>query len=192
MLPEPIEVTLQVSDVFERLNIPYFIGGSLATAIHGVARATMDVDIIADIQLAHVESFVSALENTFYVDDEMIKEAIVRRSSFNIIHRETMFKVDIFTNQQRPFDQTQFERRIQQTLADEPVRTAYFSSAEDNILAKFNWYRMGGEVSERQWRDVINVMKIQRGNLDLAYLQTWAIRLKTSDLLEKALAEANP
>lgn len=192
MLPEPIEVTLQVSDVFERLNIPYFIGGSLATAIHGVARATMDVDIIADIQLAHVESFVSALENTFYVDDEMIKDAIVRRSSFNIIHRETMFKVDIFTNQQRPFDQTQFERRIQQTLADKPVRTAFFSSAEDNILAKFNWYRMGGEVSERQWRDVINVMKIQRGNLDLAYLRTWANRLKTIDLLEKALGEANP
>lgn len=191
MLPEPIEVTLQVSDVFERLNIPYFIGGSLATAIHGVARATMDVDIIADIQLAHVESFVSALEITFYVDDEMIKEAIVRRSSFNIIHRETMFKVDIFTNQQRPFDQTQFERRIQQTLADEPVRTAYFSSPEDNILAKLNWYRMGGEVSERQWRDVISVLNIQRGNLDLAYLRIWAIRLKIDDLLEKVLAEVN-
>lgn len=108
MLPEPIDVTLQVAEVFEHLNIPYFIGGSLATAIHGVARATMDVDIIADIQLSHVEGFVSALENAFYVDDEMIKEAIVQRSSSNIIHRETMFKVDIFTNQQRPFDRTQF------------------------------------------------------------------------------------
>ncbi len=190
MLPESIAVTLQVVEALERLEVPYFIGGSLATAVHGVARTTMDVDFVADLRLEHVEPFVQALGSAFYADDEMIRSAIRHRSSFNLIHREAMFKVDIFIRKERPFDQAQFERRISQPLVVDLEQTAYVASPEDNILAKLEWYHMGGEVSDRQWGDVLNVLKVQAERLDRAYLRHWATQLGVSNLLELALSEA--
>ena len=167
MLPEPIAVTLQAANALEALGVLYFIGGSLASAIYGISRSTMDVDLIADLRIDDVAPFVDLLNSAFYVDDEAMREAILHRSSFNIIHRETMFKVDVFIRKTRAYDQAQFARRVLQPLAAEPEHTAYVASAEDTVLAKLEWYRMGGEVSERQWRDVQNVLKVQAGHLDL-------------------------
>lgn len=190
MLTEPIAVTLLVIDALESLHVPYFIGGSLASAVHGVVRATMDVDLVADLDTEHVEPLAHTLGDTFYTDAEMIRDAVQRRSSFNVIHLETMFKVDVFVRKERPFDQAQFERRILQTLATKPDRRAYVASAEDTILAKLEWYRIGGQVSERQWRDVQNVLKVQEDRLDLPYLHHWAKQLGVRDLLGRALSEA--
>ncbi|MFL7871577.1 MAG: hypothetical protein AB8I58_22300 [Anaerolineales bacterium] len=113
--------------------MPYLIGGSLASTLYGVLRTTQDSDIITEMHLEHLQSFVSALQNEFYIDDEMI---------------------------------------------------------EDAILSKLEWYRMGGEVSNRQWRDVLGVLKTRAGELDLAYMQKWANELKVEDLLDRALKEA--
>ncbi len=190
MLSEPIAVTLLVIEVLERLNVPYLIGGSLASAVHGVARATVDTDLVADLHLEHAVPLAQALSDMFYVDVESIRDAIRRRSSFNLIHLETMFKVDVFVRKQRPFDQAQFERRVAQIVATDPERTAYVATPEDIVLAKLEWYRMGGEVSDRQWRDVLGVLKVQWGRLDLAYLRRWAPALGVADLLEKALSAA--
>lgn len=99
-----------------------------------------------------------------------------------------MFKVDIFPKSPRPFDQSQLERRISLLLAIDPERYAYIASPEDNILAKLDWYRKGGEVSDRQWQDVINVIRIQGDQLDLNYLQKWASQLGVADLLAQALS----
>lgn len=190
MQNEAVAATLDAAKVFQQLNIPYFVGGSLATAIHGVARATMDVDLIADLALEQLDPLVTGLSPTFYVDDEMIREAILRQSSFNLIHRETFFKVDVFVRSNRPFDQAQFARRKAYPLAPDASETAYFASPEDNILAKLDWYRLGGEVSDRQWRDILNVIEIQGERLDQAYLREWATRLNLTVLLERALQEA--
>ena len=190
MLTEPIAVTLLVIDALETLRVPYFIGGSLASAVHGVIRATMDVDMIADLRLEHVEPLARILGDAFYADAEMMRDAVRRRGSFNVIHLETMFKVDVFIRKERPFDQAQFERRVLQTLATDPDRAAYVASAEDTILAKLEWYRMGDQVSDRQWRDVQNVFKVQGARLDLQYLRRWAAQLGVRDLLERALSEA--
>lgn len=190
MLPEPISVTLQVADAFEALGAPYFIGGSLASAIHGISRATMDADLIVDLRLDQVKPFVKLLGGEFFVDDEAMREAIHQRSSFNIIHRETMFKVDVFLRKTRPYDQLQFTRRTLQTLATQPERSAYVASVEDTILAKLEWYRLGNEVSERQWVDVQNILKVQENRLDWDYLRQWASQLGVTDLMERALIEA--
>jgi len=187
MLSEPIQVTLKVITAFNRLGIPYLIGGSLASAVHGIVRATMDADLVAEIKPEQVLSLVASLESEFYIDAEMILDAIQYTSSFNLIHLETMFKVDVFILKQRPFDLNQMQRRISQSVGDSPEEQAYFSTAEDIILAKLEWFRAGGETSERQWRDIMGVLDLQGDRLDFKYLQTWATELGILDLLQRAI-----
>jgi hypothetical protein len=189
MQNEPIEVTFKVTGILEALGVPYLIGGSLASTLYGMVRTTQDSDIVAEMWLEHLQTFVTALQDEFYVDDEMIAEAIQRHSSFNIIHRETMFKVDVFIPHPRPFLQSQLSRAQKQTFAFETEISAKFASPEDTILAKLEWYRIGGEVSERQWRDILGVLKTRAGVLDLDYLRKWASELRVNDLLERALQQ---
>ena len=190
MQNEPIEVTLQVTAVLEELGVPYVIGGSLASTLHGMIRTTQDSDIITGMRPEHISSFVSSLQNEFFIDEEMIADAIQHNSSFNIIHRATMFKVDIFIPRPRPFQQSQISRAQRHSFALENEISANFASAEDTILSKLEWYRMGGETSERQWRDVLGILKTRAGELDIEYLKKWAVNLGVNDLLERALKES--
>lgn len=190
MQNEPIEVTLQVTAVLEELGVPYVIGGSLASTLHGMIRTTQDSDIITGMRPEHISSFVSSLQNEFFIDEEMIADAIQHNSSFNIIHRATMFKVDIFIPRPRPFQQSQISRAQRHSFALENEISANFASAEDTILSKLEWYRMGGETSERQWRDVLGILKTRAGELDIEYLKKWAVNLGVNDLLERVLKES--
>lgn len=190
MKNEPLEVTLKVTDVFEKLGVRYFIGGSLASTLYGLVRTTQDSDIVAEMRSEHIESLISSLQKEFYIDKQLVAEAVQRNSSFNIIHRDTMFKVDVFIPRPRPFLQSQFIRAQNQMFTLETEVSAKFASPEDTILSKLEWYRLGGEVSERQWQDILGVLKIRAGELDLDYLQKWAVDLKIDDLLERALRES--
>lgn len=187
---ESTRITLLVAQTLEQIGIPYAVGGSLASSLHGVMRSTLDVDIVADMRPEHIQPLVAALSKEFYADDEMMRDAIEHRSSFNLVHYETAFKVDIFIRKLRAFDKVQLERRQQAVIATDPEQSVYVVSPEDIILAKLEWYRMGGEVSERQWRDVLGVLKTRAGELDLDYLRKWAKELKVTDLLERALKES--
>lgn len=187
---EATRITLLVAQTLERLGIPYAVGGSLASSLHGVMRSTLDVDIVADVQPEHIQALVEALSKEFYADDEMMRDAIERQSSFNLIHYETAFKVDIFILKPRAFDQMQLERRRSSIIASDPEQSVYVTSVEDTILSKLEWYRMGGEVSEQQWRDVLGMLKTREGELELDYLHKWAKELKVADLLERALEQA--
>ena len=191
MQNEPIEVTLKVTQVLESLGIPYLISGSLASTLYGMIRTTQDSDIVAEMRIEHLQSFVSALQGEFYLDEEMIAESIQRHTSFNIIHRETMFKVDVFIPQPRPFLQSQLIRSQKQTFQFETEVSAKFASPEDTILAKLEWYKAGGEKSERQWRDILGVLNLQGDRLDFQYLHNWAGRMGIQDLLRRVLAACN-
>jgi len=190
MQNEPIEVTLKVTGVLEKLGVPYLIGGSLASTLYGMVRTTQDSDIIAEMRSEHIQAFISSLQNEFFMDEEMIADSIQRDSSFNIIHRDTMFKVDVFVPRPRPFQKSQFARAQRQTFDLETEISANFASAEDTILSKLEWYRMGNEVSDRQWRDILGVLNTRAGELDLDYLVKWANELRINDLLERALKES--
>lgn len=183
-------IALLVTQTLENYDIRYAVGGSLASSLHGVMRSTLDVDIVVDLLPEHIPLLVAALSEQFYADGEMMRNAIEREGSFNLIHYDTAFKVDIFISKGRPFSRTQLERRELTAITADPDRTIYITTPEDTILAKLEWYRLGGEASDRQWRDILGVLKTRAGDLDLGYMRRWAAELEVEDLLERALREA--
>jgi hypothetical protein len=175
----------------DNLEIQYYIGGSVASSIFGLPRSTMDVDIVADIKKSHVKDMTLILQNEYYIDADVILKSIERKSSFNLIHFDTMMKIDIFILKDRPFDREAFKRKKIDSLGEEPdIESFYFSSEEDIIISKLEWFKLGGEVSERQWKDLIGVLKIQGKKLDFNYMKKWAEDLGLSALLDRALNEA--
>src|SRR5437762_7774633 len=113
-MPDVLSSMIPVVDAFEQLGVPYYIGGSVASLAHGIYRTTADVDLIADLRIEHVRPLVRQLQDTYYIDEEMIRDAIRYRSEFNVIYLDTMFKVDVFIPKNRPFDQ-EVRRRIHMT-----------------------------------------------------------------------------
>lgn len=161
----------------------------MASSFTGIARFTQDADLVAELRPAHAQALASTLEPAYYVDRERIARAIVGRRSFNAIHLATVFKVDVFVAADSAFAREAFERRVEIRVPD-LGRALYFSSAEDIVLQKLQWFTEGGGVSERQWYDLQGVLRLQRQALDLAYLQSWAVRLGLAELLRRALDEA--
>lgn len=191
MADEVVEIALRVVSALEELQISYVIGGSLASSVYGPYRATLDCDIVADLQERHVPLLVERLESEFYISVEVAADAVRRRSSFNLIHLRTSYKVDVFIPKQRAFDQTQLRRGKRWTLGADERRSAVFSSAEDTVLAKLEWYRLGGETSTRQWRDVQGILRVQGDRLDRSYMRDMAVHLGVEDLLERAEIESS-
>ena len=192
MKPPDIFIALKpVINIFEKLSIPYYIGGSIASSIYGIARATMDVDIVADIDIHHIPALKQHLENDYYIEEGMIKEAIRNKSSFNLIHLETVLKIDVFIYKDDPYQRNAIQRKLKDTIEeDNSDAIFYFSSPEDIIINKLIWYKMGGEVSDRQWLDVTGVIKVQGNSLDKNYLKEWSQKLKIVELLNKAFNES--
>jgi hypothetical protein len=180
-----------VAECFDRLRVRYFLTGSTASSAHGIARASLDADFVAELTAGHVDGLIACLGAAYYVPVDAVRSAVAERRSFNLIHLTTMFKVDVFVSRQRPFDLLSADRAVPEALDDTAsalrVPTA---TAEDTVLRKLEWFRRGGEVSERQWSDVVGVLKVAR-NADRVYLRTWAGQLGVADLLERALAAAD-
>ena len=151
----------------------------------------MDVDLVADIKPDQIDEFVSLLQADFYADAAMIREALARGRSFNLIHYTSAYKFDIFPLRADEYSRTEFGRRKFteiRSFGPEPLECAV-ATAEDTILRKLEWYRKGGETSERQWNDLRGILKISGPRLDLAYLRHWAHYLKVDDLLDRLLME---
>jgi hypothetical protein len=175
-------------EAFQLLGIAYHLVGSLASVSHGVARSTLDADIVADLRFNHIDALVDRLKSDYYIDADMIHDAVRDRSSFNVIHLPTMFKVDVFILKATDYDRQTFLRADLAALDNEADSPLFFvESAEDVVLNKLRWYRLGGEVSERQWNDVLGVLRVQSDALDMNYLHQWAATLGVFDLLDSAL-----
>lgn len=190
LLAEPIQITYRIAQEFERLRIRYLVGGSLASSLHGIPRATNDVDMVAEMTEAHIPLLVKALETEFYIDAEMIQDAIQHQSSFNVIHLTTMFKVDIFVLKTDVASQEEMTRRGQYKISDTPDQRLFLASAEDVIVHKLYWYQLSGSVSERQWTDVLGVLQVQGEHLDYTYLERMAHQRGVHDLLTQAMKDA--
>ncbi len=186
-LPEALQVLFRITEVFENLHINYHIGGSYASSIHGIPRQTQDIDIVADMSLELVEDLASEIQDEFYVDRDMIKQAINERISFNLVHLSSGIKIDIFICGDQEFDKEEFSRHQRQALDMMSEHFVYVKTAEDILLRKLQWYRLGGEVSDRQWNDILGIIRTQSTLLDRQYLVRWAKTLGVNDLLEQAL-----
>jgi hypothetical protein len=187
---EGFQVVLEVVRVLDRLGVPYAVGGSLASSLHGIPRSSQDGDLVADLRTEHVQPFLSAITNLFYVSPERVLQAVRRRSSFNIVHLKTAIKVDIFVLGSEPLSLQEMARRQVLPVPGAPATTLHVASAEDTVLQKLLWYQKGNMVSDRQWNDVLGVLKVQGADLDFNYLKEWAAQSEVDDLLKKALKEA--
>jgi hypothetical protein len=184
----------RILEVLDLLEIPYMVGGSLASSLHGIPRSTMDVDLIADLPAGQIDDFAAQLKADFYLDADTIRDALQRGRAFNLIHLASAYKFDIFPTQADDYSQTQLARRFfaNTTLLDgDPIECA-FATAEDTILNKLRWYRAGGETSERQWNDLRGILQVSGSRLDFEYLNSWAPRLGVADLLERLVSEKPP
>jgi hypothetical protein len=187
MLSEPLLVVARLALVFDGLGIRYAVGGSLASSLYGTPRATQDVDLVAELDLGNVDDFAKLLGGEFYVDANMIRDAVQRRASFNVVHLATMFKADIFIPSGDAWSRAELARARTEEFDTPggrvPIR---FASAEDTLLHKLVSFKLGNHVSDRQWGDIAGVIKVQGDSLDRAYLKRWAITLGVADLLERA------
>ena len=190
MVSDPIHVALLVSDALEACHVRYLVGGSLASAVSGEPRSTLDVDLVVELTEKDVEPLVAALGDKFHVDADSIRRAVRERSSTNVIHYPTSTKVDLFIMGGSPIDAEQMNRRQRVQVSTEPDRWLYVHTPEDILLQKLRWYRMGNEVSDRQWRDILGIILVQGNRLDQPYLSHSAEALGVSELLQRALSEA--
>jgi hypothetical protein len=181
-----VSVALKVTQVLDRLGIAFVVGGSVASSAHSFPRTTNDVDLVADVEPEHIGPLVEALEGEFYIDAAMVADALRRGASFNLIHYDTAHKVDVFIRGRDPFRTAQIARRRPESIEDAVLPV---SSPEGTILAKLKWYRDAGEVSERQWRDVLDVLRVQAERLDISYLRSSAEQMGLGDLLDRASKE---
>jgi hypothetical protein len=187
---ELLAAIAQVVSAFDTLGVEYLIGGSVASSVFGEPRQTVDADLVARLVARHARPLVDALGGNFYADLPSILGAIQNQSSFNLIHLVTMTKVDVFVRWRDPFAQSQFSRRQKKSVGDGTGLDFFFSSPEDTVLAKLEWYQKGGGVSDRQWRDLLGVLKVQKAALDRGYLEHWAKELGVAALLKRALVDA--
>jgi hypothetical protein len=156
----PIDIALVVTAALDECGIPYTIGGSLASSLSGEPRASIDVDILVDMGPAQVGPFVTRLGSAVYADPDAVLRAIGTHASVNLVHRPSSIKVDLFVAGSA-LDRQQLERRLRVRIATDRIDSCSFTRRRTSCCRRLHGYRLGGQVSERQWRDVLSIIVVQ-------------------------------
>jgi hypothetical protein len=177
---EPLAIARALGAALDAVGARWAVGGSVASSVHGVPRSTADLDVVVAMSPRDAARFAQAAPE-FLVDEETLRDQLRAGRSYNVFHAASMTKIDLFPATSA-FERNQLARAAR--FDGVPV-----TSAEDTLVAKLRWFRLGGEVSDRQWRDILGLIEVQRLRLDQAHLQHWATELGVADLLAKALAD---
>lgn len=184
-----IAVAIRVATALDAIGVRHTIGGSIAASFAGEPRSTVDIDFVAALEHAHVTPFAAALGAEFYIAEDALHRAIDTLGSANLIHQASNLKVDVFIAGGTPLDDQQLARR--QRVEVRPGQAIYIHPPEDILLQKLRWYRKGGGVSDRQWRDILGIIRTQADHLDREYVKANAPVLQVEHDLERALADAD-
>lgn len=179
-----------VTAALNKLGIRHYIGGSVASSFHGASRSTMDVDLVAEMTELQVLEFLESFDKDYYLSESAVRDAIRRKSCFNLIHLPTSFKVDVFVSRRRPFDISAMNRATLERLGDTQWLEIHIATPEDAIIAKLEWYRKTNETSERQWDDVTRLLKLLGDAVDRDYLRASAESVGVQDLLGRLIPDA--
>ena len=187
----PFDLVCQMAGLFDELDVLYALGGSMASSLLGEPRSTVDVDMAVQLDIRSGEAFLERVGPRFYVPLEQARAAILNRSAFNLLDTASALKIDLFVVGDGLLDRMQIARRVLLAVPGAPGGI-WVTSGEDQVLRKLDWRRQGGSISDRQWRDVVGILRVHRGALDLDYLQTSAMELGLSTDLDQALRQADP
>ena len=187
-IPDALEPLAELCD---RLNLRLQVGGSVATSAYGVARTTLDVDVVIDLPAGLVARFVAELEEEYLAEIGAVTDAVRRRSSFNLIHQATIIKIDVFVPATDGFGRESFRRERRDTLESvDGAREFVLATPEDMILHKLVWYELGHRIAVRQWDDVVGVVAVNHASLDWDYVTRWAAILDVGEFVDE-LREMN-
>lgn len=175
----PYELLCRVVVAFDALGISYLVTGAMASIAWGEPRLTADIDIVAYIKMEQIPGLAAYFPGSeFYFDEAVAREAVERKGQFNIIHAGSGLKVDIYIEQDTPFDRSRFSRGRKVRLGRDCE--ANFASPEDVIIKKMEYYRQGA--SEKHLRDIAGILAVGRQEIDGAYITRWAARLGLVDI----------
>lgn len=187
---ETLLVAHSVGAALESLGADWYVGGSVASSIHGIPRATQDADVVATLRPGQGRKLAALLNEEFYIDGDTAEQAIRDRRSFNVIHLETMFKVDVFVSRGDAFSRRAMASRLVRVVSESPPLSLPVATAEDTVAHKLFWYRQADEASDKQWSDLVGVLKTMGRALDLARLRLACADLDVEDLVDRALGAA--
>jgi hypothetical protein len=183
---EQSELLRHVCKILEELELPYLVTGSQATIAFGEPRFTNDIDVVVALTPERLDSFVSCFPaEEFYLSRIAATDAIARRSMFNIIHPSSGLKIDVIIPDTTSYEQSRFDRGRKVQIAPDFVAT--FSSPEDVIIKKLQFYKIGN--SDRHLRDIAGVLKISGDVIDREYISTYATQFGVSDVWQRVLNE---
>ena len=186
---ENSDVVRQFVNRIDELGIEYAIGGSFASSTWGNPRQTNDLDVVIHLEAKNVRKLIDAFKVDFMLSENEIEKSVTSREpyrSFQLLHFEKIFKIDVFLLNDIPFDQSGFSRRTKREY--EGGFPAFYFSAEDTILRKLLWRAI--TPSDRQWNDVVQILEVQKDLIDKHYLRHWAKTLGIEMEVEEALVQA--
>lgn len=188
-MTEVLDRLRDVATILDRLAVPWVLGGSLASSIYGEPRPTNDIDLAVQISVDDIDRLVGAFEEDFYIDAGMISDAIRHSSSFNLIHYASSFKIDMFVSGDSILDRRQMESRERKQMPDVDDLAVWIAPPMEQVLRKVWWFQQGSGVSDRQWRDVMYMLKQQEKTIDHVVLLAVGRDVGIGDLVERALRQ---
>ncbi len=189
-IQDPSEIAGLLQPTFDQLAIPYYITGGVAAIVYGEPRTTRDLDLVINLPQQSLPPLVAALEASGFYCPPTAVEAIQagREQTLSVTHMAMVLNADLILHANTPFDRSKFQRRRLEALDIAGNQSFWVASPEDLILSKLLWSK--GTDSQKQWRDVLGVLKVQGETLDFTYMAQWAVSLGLSEALGQAIIEA--